>query len=359
MGACTSCARHEGQEEAEHDRDISVYFDLKKKESNRDIKILLLGAGSCGKSTILKQMKILFKGGFNQEEALAHKPVIYSNTIASMQALLAARRELNIPLGPTTTVEDCIFVESLVVSDEEAPPAPVLDRLRSLAPDMWKDEGTQAVYARRNEFNFLDSGQYFLDDISRTFAPEYVPNEQDMLRSRKATKCIVETEFWIKNFKFRMFDVGGQRGQRKKWIHLFDQASAIMFITSLSEYDQMLEEDCTRNRMRESLKLFHGIVNLPWFNDTALILFLNKDDIFQLKVTRTDIGNFFPEYKDGLDYEKGLAFVKGKYATDLTNGKILYAHVTTATDTTNINFVWNCTRHIVLQKNLEKIQLWV
>lgn len=41
----------------------------------------------------------------------------------------------------------------------------------------------------------------------------------------------------------RVFDVGGQRSQRKKWIHCFDDAKAIIYVASLSEYDQVLEED--------------------------------------------------------------------------------------------------------------------
>ncbi|VDO54211.1 unnamed protein product [Brugia timori] len=43
-----------------------------------------------------------------------------------------------------------------------------------------------------------------------------------------------------------VIDVGGQRSERKKWIHCFDNVNAIIFISSLSEYDQTLREDnCT------------------------------------------------------------------------------------------------------------------
>ena len=72
-----------------------------------------------------------------------------------------------------------------------------------------------------------------------------------------------------------MFDcAGGQRGERKKWIHCFDGVTAIMFIASLNEYDQVLAEDRTRNRLKESLDLFEGIINLPWFKEAPIILFL-------------------------------------------------------------------------------------
>ena len=42
---------------------------------------------------------------------------------------------------------------------------------------------------------------------------------------------------------FRMFDVGGQRSERKKWIHCFEGVTAIIFIVAMSEYDLSLAED--------------------------------------------------------------------------------------------------------------------
>lgn len=40
-----------------------------------------------------------------------------------------------------------------------------------------------------------------------------------------------------------MFDVGGQRSERKKWIHCFEAVTSIIFCTALSEYDQVLLEE--------------------------------------------------------------------------------------------------------------------
>lgn len=42
-----------------------------------------------------------------------------------------------------------------------------------------------------------------------------------------------------------MFDVGGQRSERKKWIHCFEDVTAIIFCVAMSEYDQVLHEDET------------------------------------------------------------------------------------------------------------------
>ena len=84
---------------------------------------------------------------------------------------------------------------------------------------------------------------------------------------------------------FRLFDVGGQRSERKKWIHCFDEVKAIIFVAALSDFDLMLCEDRTINRMSESMRLFASICNNRWFQETAMILFLNKIDVFEAKIT--------------------------------------------------------------------------
>ena len=55
-------------------------------------------------------------------------------------------------------------------------------------------------------------------------------------------------------------DVGGQRTERKKWIHCFEDVLLIMFLAAVSEFDQVLEEDNTQNR-HESIFLLNFTPN--------------------------------------------------------------------------------------------------
>ena len=64
--------------------------------------------------------------------------------------------------------------------------------------------------------------QSFFNDIDRISAKDYNPDVQDVLRARSKTTGITETEFEVDSTKFRMVDVGGQRSERKKWIHCFE-----------------------------------------------------------------------------------------------------------------------------------------
>ena len=65
------------------------------------------------------------------------------------------------------------------------------------------------------------------------------------------------------NFIFTksMFDVGGQRDERRKWIQCFNDVTAIIFVTAMSGYNLTLREDATQNRLKESLDLFKNLWN--------------------------------------------------------------------------------------------------
>src|SRR5450432_967162 len=85
-----------------------------------------------------------------------------------------------------------------------------------------------------------------------------------------------------------MFDVGGQRSERRKWIHCFENVTAMIFIASLSDYDQFLQDKTAAsgqvNRMEESLALFDVVVKERFLQTASIILFLNKTDVFAEKI---------------------------------------------------------------------------
>ena len=110
-------------------------------------------------------------------------------------------------------------------------------------------------------------------------------------------KFAIVTVFFFSFSPYRMFDVGGQRSERKKWIHCFEGVTSIIFCVALSGYDLVLAEDEEMNRMMESMKLFDSICNNKWFVHTSIILFLNKKDLFAEKIRQSPLTVCFPEYK--------------------------------------------------------------
>ena len=72
---------------------------------------------------------------------------------------------------------------------------------------------------------------------------------------------MIEEVFTIDDKPFHVYDVGGQRNERGKWIHLFANVTAIVFLAAISAFDQVLFEDESVNRVEEALNLFESILN--------------------------------------------------------------------------------------------------
>ncbi|KAM7404606.1 hypothetical protein PAMP_011939 [Pampus punctatissimus] len=319
-----------------------------RDKSSREVKLLLLGAGESGKSTIVKQMKIIHEDGYSEEECKQYKVVVYSNTIQSIMAIIRAMGRLKIDFGDAARADDARQLFALASTAEEG----VLSaELTSMIQRLWNDGGVQACFDRSRDY---------LNDLERICHLNYIPTQQDVLRTRVKTTGIVETHFTFKNLYFKMFDVGGQRSERKKWIHCFEGVTSIIFCVALSDYDLVLAEDEEMNRMHESMKLFDSICNNKWFTLTSIILFLNKKDLFEEKISKSPLNICYPEYSGGDSYEETAAYIQCQFE-DLNKRKDIkeiYTHFTCATDTKNVQFVFDAVTDVIIKLNLREIGLY-
>ncbi|KFM61420.1 Guanine nucleotide-binding protein G(q) subunit alpha, partial [Stegodyphus mimosarum] len=156
-----------------------------------------------------------------------------------------------------------------------------------------------------------------------------------------------------------MVDVGGQRSERRKWIHCFENVTSIIFLVALSEYDQILFESDNENRMEESKALFKTIITYPWFQNSSVILFLNKKDLLEEKIMVSHLVDYFPEY-DGpkQDHIAAREFILKMYLSQNPDpDRMVYSHFTCATDTENIRFVFAAVKDTILQQNLKEYNL--
>ena len=164
---------------------------------------------------------------------------------------------------------------------------------------------------------------------------------------------IVETILNKGQLRISLVDVGGQRSERKKWIHCFDDVNAVLFLVAMSEYDEKLKEDGKTNRMKESLKLFASVANNKWFVKPSLLLFLNKKDVFDQKIKYSPLSKCFPEYCDESFREtKPEDFLAEKFVAEVNDGRSIYRHFTCARDRENIKVVFQVTIDLIKQKNM-------
>ena len=150
-----------------------------------------------------------------------------------------------------------------------------------------------------------------------------------------------------------MVDVGGQRSERKKWIHCFEGVTSLIFFVALSCYNQQLLEDSKQNRMLETLLLFEQVINTEWFKKCSIILFLNFTDLFREKLKKYPLNTYFPSYDGGADFDKATRFIFDRFQELNRNNLPIFPHLTCATDTSNIRFVFNAVRETVVQNSLK------
>jgi len=343
------CASQEGTEQGTRNDEIENQLKKDLAQARNEVKMLLLGAGESGKSTILKQMKLIHDNGYNKDERDSFKEIIFSNTVQSMRVILEAMQNMGIETGPGNEGHAKVIMDqpSQIESVSLAPE--VTEAVKCL----WQDVGVQECFSRSREYQLNDSARYYFENVERIGQADYLPTDQDILRSRVKTTGITETTFLIGDLTYKLLDVGGQRSERKKWMHCFENVTAIVFLVAISEYDQVLIEDETVNRMQEALTLFDSICNSRWFVKTSIILFLNKTDLFREKLPKSPMNDYFPDYEGGDNYDAACDYLLQRFvALNQSDVKQIYTHFTCATDTTQIKFVMAAVNDIIIQANL-------
>ena len=88
----------------------------------------------------------------------------------------------------------------------------------------------------------------------------------------------------VKNSLFHIMAVGGDINVHEKWMHRFEDVEAVIFVASLSCFDELVVADQEMNAMVHQLDLFHNVLNNRFFRNKTIFLFLNKTDLFEWKL---------------------------------------------------------------------------
>ncbi|WVZ21305.1 hypothetical protein V8G54_008627 [Vigna mungo] len=273
-------------EENAQDAEIERRIELETKAEKHIQKLLLLGVleslGSLQSlsrqeisSSELLMIKLLFQTGFDDAELKSYIPVIHANVFQTIKVLHDGSKEL--AQNDADSSKYVISNENQDIGERLSEIGGRLDYPRltkELAQEietLWEDAAIQETYARANELQVPDCTHYFMENLERLSDANYVPTKEDVLYARVRTTGVVEIQFSPvgENKRsgevYRLFDVGGQRNERRKWIHLFEGVTAVIFCAAISEYDQTLYEDENKNRMMETKELFEWVLKQPCF----------------------------------------------------------------------------------------------
>ncbi|KAG0037046.1 guanine nucleotide-binding protein subunit alpha [Podila clonocystis] len=354
--------------------DKALKADKERMQKERSAKLLILGPSETGKTTVLKQLKLLYSRKGLDAERQTYRRVVHLNAMKAIQALSYGLQRSNIPLEHPENIahlETVMRLETTLkrysitsigftnpaiprkITDAKAETDMFLEMVPAIKA-LWADGGIRETYRRGGNFNLQDSAKYFLDSIDRIAETSYIPTDDDILQARVRTLAVSEHIFNIDGVSYKIYDVGGQKSLRRYWAPYFDDVNAIIFMVALSAYDQPCEDDERLNRLMECMSLFNSIANHKLFELTSFILFLNKIDIFQRKLeSGSMLVDHFPDYSGPNDYPNTTAYIQNLFLQQCKDThKQVYTHFTHATDTNQMRVIVVAVNAIVQRLNL-------
>ncbi|KAJ7839335.1 G-protein alpha subunit [Mycena olivaceomarginata] len=300
------------------------------EQKKKECRLLMLGSGDCGKSTIRKQ---LIEDSFTTtKDFLAFRPTIHKAVLDFVQAVVLALRAPGL--------------EQLLAERHQHLPEVIL-AAKSEEPRSGETPVVLRVLdEHQNGFYLMDSALYFVREVQRLAQTGYVPTEED---STGRTEIRVD----MSGITLHIIDLGDQQSDWEKWIHSVESVTSVIFCVPLSDYDEL--EENGQNRMRRSLALFERIINNPYFTRTSIILFFTKLDIFRDKVTtgKAPLERHFPEYIGGPDVNKAAKYVLWRFMQQNRARLSVYPHLTQATYNSCTRLVLAAVKETILQNALK------
>eukprot|EP01126_Amoeba_proteus_P044082 TRINITY_DN4879_c0_g1_i9.p1 TRINITY_DN4879_c0_g1~~TRINITY_DN4879_c0_g1_i9.p1 ORF type:complete len:360 (-),score=64.67 TRINITY_DN4879_c0_g1_i9:61-1140(-) len=342
------------QEEVEATQ-LNLRIEREIKETKHQplaMKLLLLGTGDSGKSTFAKQLTMEYSTNTVNDDM--YIPVLHDNVMTAIMDLINFVELNNNSMRIPNFEQDACGIKGSQVLTPAV--ATIITRL-------YKTAEMQDIITKYGSSLQLQGGvcgaHYFLSNCERFSQESYRPTKKDILMARRKTTGIIETSFTFSGAHITLVDVGGQRSERRKWLHCFSAVTAVIFLSALDEYDMVLEEDVKTNRLVETLKLWKALTSSQFFKTTPFILFLNKSDLFREKIQVCPLRNVFQDYLHYLEELEGKEkmdefeiswryFVK--HFKQHFYGKEFFPHVTCAIDTEACKKVFESVQQFLMQR---------
>lgn len=257
------------------------------------VKMLTLGAGESGKSTFLKHLEILYGGGVTEDQKASIRTTIRETIITDMKTLITALKHSNRTVDSALDTSINLVKEIPIAEDE------LTEDVADSIADLWGEQPIKELYSdivndvfpeskskSSNDYTMCEFADYFFSNVERIADKNYEPTNEDILKMRKRTIGNSNFYFNFNTTSVTLIDVGGQKVERNKWQPLFDHIDYLLFIVSLSDFDQNLWEEKSIRRTQDSLMLFSQIAGADVFQDVPIFLIMNKVDAFEKKLKK-------------------------------------------------------------------------
>eukprot|EP01084_Bolivina_argentea_P097930 176029_1 len=352
-----------------------------KQKDKQILKMMMIGSGSSGKSTIFKQVQTLYGKQLKSADRKVFVEHIHEQCIVQMKIVLDVIDEyidatnddddkeddndvqpglheffgknkqilkLSEPALQAKEIVECLHYTSHKLNDE------IVSALKLL----WQEPVVQKIYELRHITKVVHSSAFFWNKLDTINSDDYEPDDRDILSVRYRTTGTKESKYDLKNQKkeFSIIDVGGAKSERKKWIKCFNGLSAIIFVAGLSCYDEIMWEDWSTNMMTDQLKLFDDICSNELLQEIPIFLFLTHKDLFEIKIQTVPLQkcSSFADYSGNSNSsEETTNYVKAKFESLHKRGNgNLFVYVMCGHNKNEVTKAFNDTLNI-----LQKVKL--
>lgn len=316
----------------------------KEQDKSKTLKLLLLGSANVGKSTVFRQMKVLYDDGFTNEERLMAKFHVFENLMEALLDLEAA----------ALCRGDAIMLENEEIVDEITPvllelrtsntgdPEDIIADPPELTTDfitklrnLWDDPAIQKIYKERLEITnpsrniypvtstrtvleaislshpLSASTKHILANFDRICQPDFLPSNEDMILLRVITRSSDTVNFKMtvqmmntmpQTLHMSCTDVGGQAHERLEWKKHSENLNAVVYVASLAAFNNVDQNN--ENELQAQFKLLETICLSPYFENAIIIVCLNKSDLLKEKLVTEQLSTYFQDF-DGENSVKG------------------------------------------------------
>ncbi|KAL1942735.1 hypothetical protein VTO73DRAFT_4975 [Trametes versicolor] len=256
--------------------------------------------------------------------------------------------------------------ERAVEKMEDADIEDAAEVIASCAEDMsalWQDPAVRTVLSMRGMRPEEGPG-FFLNDAARVAARGYQPSDDDVVRARLRTMGVQEHRITFEKgsdagSEWLIYDVGGARSLRNAWYPYFDNINAIIFLAPISCFDERLAEDRRVNRLQDSLLLWKAVCSTNLLAGVQLILFLNKCDLLEKKLSRgVRVVDYVPTYgSKPNDLETVTRYFRSQFkdisARHSPKPRVFYSFLTSVVDTKATRITVAAVREGIQRSNLQ------
>jgi len=320
------------------------------------LRILCLGIGGCGKTTFVRQLKIMHRIGWDDAETDRFVQIIRRNYLLTLDELITLSGKMKLSVSEENKKHLPAIKE--LTRDRDTSVKDNLALLRSV----WEDEAIQEIVINHKEQLSAPHIAYFWEHIDRVMEDNYKPTDEDILRVRVRTAGAYSTVIFVKPEYFEFFDVGGQKPERSKWEKVLQthKFSCIIYFVACDEWDVRDEErefECTKLEM--SKIIFNEVTDdqtIP--KSVPVILFLNRSDLFAARIKQESgfesFQKSFPDYNGGQNVEEALEYIRKKFMNGIKRDTMKH-YVTNALDKDCMNPIFNAVKTYIFTSALQSI----